>query len=86
MDGQRILTTLRIIIVVHRILLFVCTAVFIGGIPFIWADVFFGIGWGIVAGLVVGSTAGLLANAILSKLLLWLMPDLRETLRKGRFR
>jgi hypothetical protein len=33
-------------------------------IPFIWAEAFFGIGWGIVAGLVVGGGAGLLANAV----------------------
>jgi hypothetical protein len=50
-------------------------------IPFIWAEVFFGIGWGIVAGLVVGGGAGLLANAVLSKILYWLMPDLRALLR-----
>jgi hypothetical protein len=81
MDGQKILTILKVIIAVSRVILFCCTAFFVGAIPFIWAEAFFGIGWGIVAGLVVGGGAGLLANAVLSKILYWLMPDLRALLR-----
>jgi hypothetical protein len=81
MDSQKILKILKSVIVVWRIILFCCTAVFVGAIPFIWAEAFFGLGWGILAGLVVGGGAGLLANALLSKILYWLMPDLRALLR-----
>jgi hypothetical protein len=84
LNPHALLTISRIVEFVGKAVLFILTAVFFGGIGWIWGDTFFGTGPGIVLGLVVGICAGWLAVRILNALVNWIFPDLKRMKQEYR--